>query len=339
MKSAKFFTIRLGTRSSALALTQSRLVARQLERAHRGLKVELIEITTHGDRDQTSALKVFGGAGVFTKELEAALLDQRVDFAVHSLKDLPTKQPRGLLVAAVSAREDVRDVLIMRGAASLKELASRAGGALIGSGSPRRRAQLALPHPALRFAEIRGNVETRLRKVVEGQYDATILARAGLKRLGFSIRGGKLVPSTKGLQVAFPLKNLRAEVLSPRLMLPAPGQGALGLECRSNDAKSRKLLAALHSREAAACVAAERACLAGLGGGCHLPLGALGMVDKGKLALRAVLALPDGSAEARAEVRGPLLQAEALGKAAAKAIAKSPAGRAILKQLGETPAK
>jgi hydroxymethylbilane synthase len=339
MKAAKIFTVRLGTRASALALTQSRMVARQLERAHRGLRVDLIEITTHGDRDQTSALKVFGGAGVFTKELEAALLDSRVDFAVHSLKDLPTKQPRGLLVAAVSAREDVRDVLIMRGTGSLKELAARKGGALIGSGSPRRRAQLALPHPTLRFAEIRGNVETRLRKVVEGHYDATILARAGLKRLGFSIRGGKLLASAKGLQVAFSLKALRAEVLPPRRMLPAPGQGALGLECRSNDARTRKLLAALHSKEAAACVAAERACLAGLGGGCHLPLGALGVVEKGKLTLRAVLALPDGSAEAHAEVRGPLAKAELLGKAAARGIAKSPVGCMILKTLGETPSK
>lgn len=285
-----------------------------MERAHRkrGLKVELIELKTTGDRDRASALKTFGGAGVFVKELEQALLDGRVDFAVHSLKDLPTKQPRGLTLAAVSRREDVRDVAVTRGGKRLAELPE---GAVIGSGSPRRRAQLALKFPHLRFAEIRGNVETRLQKVADGAYAGTILARAGLKRLGRRERD--------------------AEVLSLAAMLPAPGQGALGIECRSSDRATREFLAVLHDADSAACVAAERACLAALGGGCHLPLGACGRIDRktGQLTLDAVLALPDGTCAARASVRGRARDARKLGRSCAQAIKRSQEGREVLRRL------
>ncbi|MBI3831391.1 MAG: hydroxymethylbilane synthase [Planctomycetes bacterium] len=295
--------LRLGTRASNLALTQSRLVARMLERAHRkhGLRVELVEIASTGDRDRRSPLKSFGGAGVFVKELEQALLDRRIDLAVHSLKDMPTKQPRGLLLAAVPAREDVRDVVVTTSGRKLKDLPA---GAAIGSGSPRRRAQLSLVHAHLAFAEIRGNVETRLRLVKEGRYAGTILARAGLKRLGL-------------------LKKIRVETLPLNVMLPAPGQGALGIECRASDARVRTLLKKLNDSRVCACVRAERACLAALGGGCHLPLGAYAKASAKKLTLAAVLATPDGRASVRVRLAGPLARAEHLGRRAAHIIKHS----------------
>ncbi|MCY3021974.1 MAG: hydroxymethylbilane synthase [Planctomycetota bacterium] len=178
--------LRLGTRASNLALTQSRLVAALLEKAHRGLKVEHVEITTTGDTVRDRPLQSFGGRGVFVKELENALLQGRVDVAVHSLKDLPTRQPRGLVLGAISGREDTRDVAVAGSGRKLEDLPP---GSVIGTGSPRRRAQLKAKYPHLEFAEIRGNVETRLRKVQEGQYAGTILARAGLKRLGLLVSG------------------------------------------------------------------------------------------------------------------------------------------------------
>lgn len=304
--------LRLGTRGSPLALAQSSATARALERAHRkaGLRVELVEISTIGDRDRATALKTFGGTGVFVKELERALRQRRVDFAVHSLKDLPVKLPRGLALAAVGKREDARDVAVTRSGRPLKALKP---GSVVGTGSPRRRAQLALLHPHLRFEEIRGNVDTRLRKVKEGAYAATILARAGLKRLKNAAKD--------------------AEVLPYAAMLPAPGQGALGIECRANDARTKRFLRVLHDRNTAACVAAERACLAALGGGCHLPLGALGTVSKGKLRLRAVLGLPDGSLAVRVDVHAAPARAESLGQGAARTIKACPEGRAVMKVL------
>ncbi len=306
--------LRLGTRASPLALTQSRSVARALERAHRsrGLKVELIEIATSGDRDRKTALKTFGGTGVFVKELETALLEKRVDFAVHSLKDLPILQPKGLTLASVTKREDVRDVAITtRG----KALADLPQGAVLGCGSPRRQAQLILAFPHLRFKEIRGNVDTRLRKVAEGKYAGTILARAGLKRL------------------MLPEKD--AEVLPLSLVLPAPGQGALGLECRSRDVRTKRFLQALHDPKTSACVEAERACLAALGGGCHLPLGALGRVgaDGRTLRLTTILAWPDESLFVKADQTGRVQQAKTLGRQCARKLALSEEGKKILPKL------
>lgn len=291
--------LRLGTRASALALTQSRSVARMLERAQPGVKVKLVEISTTGDRVTGKPLASFGGAGVFVKELETALLDGRVDFAVHSLKDLPTKQPRGLVIAAIGKREDARDAVITRGDGKLKDLP---GGSVVGSGSTRRRAQLMAQFPKLNFAEIRGNVETRIRKVDEGQYAATILALAGLKRLKLSARANEILPYD--------------------VVLPAPGQGALGIECRANDRKTRGLLAALNDPEAAACVEAERALLEALGGGCHLPLGALGEIVNGELRLRAALGHPDGGIVLKAWRSGELKGARAIGKSLARELIK-----------------
>jgi hydroxymethylbilane synthase len=319
--------LRLGTRASALALAQARAVARALERAHRarGLRVELIEITTRGDRDRRSSLKSFGATGVFVKELERALLDGRVDLAVHSLKDLPTRLPRGLALAAVTRREDVRDAILTRAGVRPAELPA---GARVGTSSPRRRAQLSRRFPALDYVEIRGNVETRLRKVAAGVYAATVLAHAGLKRLGWRVpsRGGTV--TVRGADGR--TRRLRLELLSLEVMLPAPGQAALALECRARDERTRKLLRALHDARVAACVEAERACLTALGGGCHLPLGALGTFGRGgSLRLRAVLASDDGATLARADVRGSPAQPAALGRRAARMLALTPAGRGI----------
>ena len=294
-------TLKLGTRASPLALTQSTIVARALECAHAGLTVELVEISTTGDRVTGQSLASFGGAGVFVKELESALLAKRIDFAVHSLKDMPTRQPEGLILAAISKREDARDAAVVHGGASLASLPK---GSVIGCGSPRRRAQLKARFPNLEFAEIRGNVDTRLRKVDEGQYAGTILALAGLKRLSLDDRA--------------------TEIVSYDDVLPAPGQGALGIECRSDDANIRLLLRALNDKTTAACVIAERALLEALGGGCHLPLGALGTVaDASRIVhLRAVLGHPDGTDLIRFECSGANDFPEALGHIAAAELLK-----------------
>lgn len=320
-------TIRLGTRSSNLALTQSRMIAHALAAAHAGLDVQLIEISTTGDQVTDKPLQSFGGAGVFVKELESALLDKRVDFAVHSLKDMPTKQPKGLINAAIAGREDPRDVLVLRENQFIDALPA---GSILGSGSTRRRLQLKEAYPALEFEEIRGNVETRIRKISEGQFCGTILARAGLKRLGI-LRGTASTIQSKELGVSF-------HVLPLSLMLPAPGQGALGIECRGEDSRTRRLLGTLHNAEAAACVEAERVVLAQLGGGCHLPLAALGrIIQKGGLAvlqLRAVLGLPDASIVVRAEATGPVSQARQLGLAVARDLLAR-GGKEVLVKLEE----
>jgi hydroxymethylbilane synthase len=282
--------------------------------------VELIEISTTGDRVTGQSLVSFGGAGVFVKELEAAMLDKRVDFSVHSLKDVPTRQPKGLAIAAISARENSRDVAIVRGGAKLAALPA---GSVIGSGSPRRRAQLKAGWPHLEFAEIRGNVDTRIRKVDEGQYAGTILALAGLKRLGLRARASEVVPYS--------------------CVLPAPGQGALGIECRSGDRRMRFLLQALHDADTAACVTAERALLEALGGGCHLPLGALGEIVGGKsasannpaqktLKLRAALGHPDGSILLRHTVTGSAQTPRALGRELGRELLRR-GGRELIERL------
>lgn len=310
-------TLKLGTRASALALTQSRHVARQLERAHKNLRVELIEISTTGDRVTGQALSSFGGAGVFVKELENALLDRRVDFAVHSLKDVPTKQPPGLVIAAISVREDARDAAVIGKGKTLETLPK---GSVVGSGSTRRRAQLKAIYPQLQFAEIRGNVETRIRKVDEGQFAGTILALAGLKRLKLRARA--------------------TQILSYKQSLPAPGQGALGLECRTADKRTRKFLEVLNDPATAACVQAERALLEGLGGGCHLPLGALGKVEEKKsgrakkvqLTLSAALGHPDGGTLLKAWRTGEVKDARKLGRALAMEFIKL-GGKDLIDQM------
>jgi hydroxymethylbilane synthase len=282
--------LRLGTRRSALALTQARLVAGALTDTT-GRTVELVEVTTRGDTSREHLTSI-GGTGVFVSALRDALLAGAVDLAVHSLKDLPTAPAEGLVLAAVPPREDPRDVLCARDGLTLGELGHRA---VIGTGSPRREAQLHALGLGLRVVPVRGNVDTRLRLVATGQVDAVVLARAGLARLG------RLDAVT--------------EVFDPLQMLPAPGQGALAVECRPHLAA---LLAALDDPPSRAAVTAERSLLAALEAGCTAPVGACAEVAEGdeglELYLRAVVASPDGSVCIRKSATGPLARASDLGR-------------------------
>jgi hydroxymethylbilane synthase len=284
--------LRLGTRASALATTQSGLVA-DLVRAQLGREVELVEITTEGDTS-SAPLAQLGGTGVFVSALRDALLDGRIDLAVHSLKDLPTGAHEGITLAAVPTREDPRDVVVARDGLTLGELPS---GSRVGTGSPRRVSQLHALGLGLDVAGIRGNVDTRIGKVRSGEYDAVVLARAGLARLD------RIEEAT--------------EVLDPLQMLPAPGQGALAVECRSGDHDLAAELAALEDPRSRASVDAERAVLATLEGGCSAPIGALGEVAEGddgdELWIRAVALSPDGSLSVRMSATGRPEDAADLG--------------------------
>jgi hydroxymethylbilane synthase len=284
-------TIRLGTRRSLLATTQTGHVADRLRAL--GHDVELVEITTEGDV-RTEPLESFGGVGVFVSALRDALLDGRVDAAVHSLKDLPTAAAEGLVVAAVPPREDPRDALVARVGLTLGELPD---GARIGTGSPRRRAQLNALGLGLEVTGLRGNVDTRVRTVTTGDLDAVVLARAGLARLG------RLDEVT--------------ETLDPLQMLPAPGQGALAVECRVDDTAVRTVLAALDDADTRACVEAERSLLATLEAGCSAPVGALAEVVEGwdgpELSLRAFAGSDDGSVDLRRSLAGPVEDPAGLG--------------------------
>jgi hydroxymethylbilane synthase len=294
--------LRLGTRRSALAMAQARQVADALTAAT-GRTVELVEITTYGDVHR-DAIATLGGTGVFVSALRDALLAGDVDLAVHSLKDLPTADPEGLVVAAVPQRADPRDALVARDGMVLGELPA---GARIGTGSPRRTAQLHALGLGFEVEPIRGNVDTRLALVADGKLDAVVLARAGLARLG------RLDAVT--------------EALDPLQMLPAPGQGALAVECRADDDVVRTALAGLDDAPSRAAVVAERTLLAVLEAGCSAPVGALGEPVEGdegpELYLRAVVASPDGRASVRLSATGPLRHvddAAALGRRLADAL-------------------
>ena len=284
--------LRLGTRASVLATTQSGLVA-DLVRQHLGREVELVEVSTEGDRS-AAPLASLGGTGVFVSALRDALLAGTVDVAVHSLKDLPTTPADGIALAAVPLREDPRDVVVARDGLTLGELPV---GSRLGTGSPRRVSQLEALGLGLDIEGIRGNVDTRIRKVREGEVDAVVLARAGLARLG------RLDEVT--------------EVLDPLQMLPAPGQGALAIECRSDDVDLVAALARLDDTATRAAVTAERAVLATLEAGCSAPLGALAEVVEGEdgeeLWLRAVALSIDGGLSVRMSTTGPVTEAEQLG--------------------------
>jgi len=284
--------LRLGTRASALATTQSGHVA-DLVRERLGLEVELVEVSTEGDVNR-APLATMGGTGVFVSALRDALLDGRVDLAVHSLKDLPTTPADGIALAAIPLREDPRDVVVARDGLTLGELPV---GSRLGTGSPRRVSQLAALGLGLELEGIRGNVDTRIRKVREGEVDAVVLARAGLARLG------RLDEVT--------------EVLDPLQMLPAPGQGALAIECRSGDADLVASLAQLDDPATRAAVTAERAVLSTLEAGCSAPLGALAEVVEGEdgeeLWLRAVALSEDGVLSVRMSATGPVTEAVRLG--------------------------
>jgi hydroxymethylbilane synthase len=285
--------LRLGTRRSALALAQSSSVADALT-ARTGRAVELVEITTYGDTSQEPLARI-GGTGVFVNALRDALLAGQIDLAVHSLKDLPTTEPTGVALAAVPAREDPRDALVARDGLTLTELPT---GARVGTGSPRRTAQLRALGLGLDVVPIRGNVDTRLAYVADGRLDAVVLARAGLARLG------RLDAAT--------------EVIDPLLMLPAPGQGALAVECRAADADLLALLAVLDDPAARAAAAAERSLLAALEAGCSAPVGAYADVVEGEhepeLYLRAAVIAIDGSASVRMSTTGSPAEADGLGR-------------------------
>jgi len=305
-------TVRIGTRASALARTQSQLVGDALTAAT-GLKAELVLIRTEGDVS-TAPLAQLGGTGVFVSALRDALLHGEVDLAVHSLKDLPTAPPAGIALAAVPTREDPRDVVVARDGLTLGELPQ---GARVGTGAPRRVAQLAALGLGVDLVGVRGNVDTRIGKVIHGDLDAVVLARAGLARLG---RVGEAT-----------------EVLDPLQVLPAPGQGALAVECRVGDELRDVVHNALDDAHSRACVEAERALLAELEAGCSAPVGALAEVAEGDLGdelwVRAVALSPDGALSVRRSASGPLddpvglgqkLAAEMLADGAAELINETP---------------
>jgi hydroxymethylbilane synthase len=301
--------VRIGTRGSLLALTQSEAVRAALQAAWPGLTVELTIIKTTGDKIQDVPLAKVGGKGLFVKEIEDALLDRSVDLAVHSMKDVPSELPAGLVMGAVPRREDPRDVLVMRTARGLRELSA---GAKIGTSSLRRAAQIRKLRPDLEVLNLRGNLDTRLRKVKEGTYDAIVLAAAGLRRMGW--------------------ESQATVYLDPGEFVPAVGQGALGIEVRQADADVRRLLAPLHDASTAVAVAAERSFLKELQGGCQVPIGGYAWVTDGSVELTGIIASLDGSETFRGSLRADTEQAEQLGARLARQILEA-GGRRILDEV------
>jgi hydroxymethylbilane synthase len=287
----------IATRRSRLALWQAEHVKARLEALHRGLSVALLALSTRGDELLDVRLDKVGGKGLFVKELEQAMADGRADLAVHSMKDVPAALPAGFMLAAILEREDARDALVSSAGA---ELAALPRGARVGTSSLRRAAQLAARHPHLQLLTLRGNVETRLAKLDRGEYEAILLAAAGLKRLGLEARIRRC--------------------LSLEESLPAPGQAALGIECLAARADVAALLAPLAHAASSACVRAERAVSLALGGSCTIPLGAYAELSGARLRLRALVAAPDGTRMARADCSGAAQDPEALGAQAARVL-------------------
>jgi hydroxymethylbilane synthase len=308
-------TLRIATRGSALALWQANYVRERLGQLH-GIDCELVRIRTSGDNFQSSSvaqvIQETGTKGIFIKELEEALLAGNVDLAVHSMKDVPTENPAGLTFPAITKREDVRDCLVSRDGVKLKDLAS---GARVGTSSLRRQAQLRHHRPDLQLLDLRGNVDTRLRKAAAGEFDAIVLATAGLNRLGAQ---GKIT-----------------EIIPPEIVLPAVGQGALGIETRADDRKILRLVATLDDPESHAAVTAERALLRELEGGCQVPLGAWARREKGELRLEACVFSADGKEFVRKELSGHVDDAERLGVRLGQILIEAGADR-ILRLAGRS---
>jgi hydroxymethylbilane synthase len=296
----------IATRESQLALWQAHHVRDRLQALHPGLTVELLGMTTQGDQILDSPLSRIGGKGLFVKELEQAMQEGRAHLAVHSLKDVPMDLPEGFELTAIGKREDPRDAFVSN---NFKTLADLPPGAKVGTSSLRRQAQLRAKHPNLVVDTLRGNVNTRLRKLDEGQYDAIILAAAGLKRLGFTAR--------------------IASYLSPAESLPAVGQGALGIEIRTGETAVARLLAPLNDPITAACVRAERAMSRMLQGGCQAPIGGYCVEEAGKLHLRGFVADLEGQRFYRAEAEGAMSDPEALGHQVAEALIGQGADRLL----------
>jgi hydroxymethylbilane synthase len=282
--------LRIGTRGSLLAKWQAEYVLKQIFQAT-GVEGEIIIIKTSGDKLQQSPLTHIGGKGIFIKELEDALLEESIDIAVHSVKDIPTDTPSELSFPAVCRREDVRDCLVSGNGATLANLRR---GARVGTGSLRRQAQLRHIRPDLDVRDLRGNVDTRLRKVESGEYDAVMLAKAGLDRLGCSHR--------------------ISETLSPDVCMPAVGQGAIAVECRGKDTQTADALEKLDDAETRTAIMAERALLSALHGGCQVPLGAWARIERGELVLEACVCSIDGVHYVKQRAAAPPDQARALGE-------------------------
>jgi len=282
--------IRIATRKSPLAMWQAEFVKDALEQAHPGLIVELVPMVTKGDIILDTPLAKVGGKGLFVKELEVAMLENRADIAVHSMKDVPVEFPEGLGLVTICEREDPRDAFVSNSFNTIDELPA---GAVVGTSSLRRQCQLRAQRPDLVVKDLRGNVNTRLRKLDDGEYDAIILASAGLKRLKMDDR-------------------IR-DAIAPEISLPAVGQGAVGIECRLDDARVRTLLGALNHQDTATRVLCERAMNNRLQGGCQVPIGSYSELQGDEIWLRALVGEPDGSKIVRGEISGPVADAETLG--------------------------
>jgi hydroxymethylbilane synthase len=295
----------IGSRASRLALWQAGWVRDRLQAAGHPVRIQTIH--TSGDRILDRPLRAFGGKGIFVKEIEESLLSGTVDLAVHSLKDLPTEQPRGLTIVCVPPREDPHDLLLARGRPDLGDLPPRS---VIGTGSPRRACQIRAARPDLTIRDLRGNVETRLVKLERGDYDAIVLAMAGVKRIGAEVEG---------------------TVLDFDRMLPAVGQGALAIEAREEDADARGILAPLHHPPTAAAVAAERAFLHALGGGCQAPIAALAEERGARLRLRGLVGSADGTRMLRGTEEGAVGDPGAVGRRLAARLLESGARELVLR--------
>nr|WP_264758538.1 hydroxymethylbilane synthase [Aestuariirhabdus haliotis] len=301
--------IRIATRKSALALWQAEHVKSRLMQAHPGLEVELVAMTSRGDRILDAPLAKIGGKGLFVKELETAMLEGRADIAVHSMKDVPMEFPEGLGLAVICEREDPRDAFVSN---TYDSLASLPKGAIVGTSSLRRQCQLLRLRPDLTINFLRGNVNTRLAKLDEGQYDAIILAAAGLIRLEF--------------------ENRITDYIDIEHSLPAGGQGAVGIECRLDDKATRELIAPLHHEVTANCVLAERAMNRHLQGGCQVPIASFALQQGDEIYLRGLVAQPDASKVLTSERRAPVADCERLGVEVAEDLLRQGAGE-ILAEL------
>jgi hydroxymethylbilane synthase len=303
--------LRVGTRRSPLARIQTQHVCDLLRAVDPGLDVEVVALETTGDRIRDRPLRESGGKGLFVKELDEALCGGSIDCAVHSLKDLPSVLSEGVILAAVPARADARDALITVGGTALEGLRD---GARVGTSSPRRAAQLLALRPSLQIEVLRGNVETRLRRVVAGEFDATLLAVAGLERLALELRPAVALP------------------LDPETFVPAPGQGALGVTARDRDAAVLALLEKIEDASSRAAAEAERGAARALGGSCWLPVGAYARADAERVRLSAVLASPDGRRSIRRSGAGEAARAETIGRGVGEAILEA-GGRDIVGAL------
>jgi len=301
--------ITIATRESPLALEQTESVKRLLQEQYPTLSVDFLGITTQADKQLDVVLTDIGGKGLFVKELEEALYDGRADIAVHSMKDVPMDLPQGLILPVIGEREDARDAFVSNKYASLMALPA---GAVVGTSSLRRQTQLHAIRPDVEWRNLRGNINTRLRKLDDGEYDAIILAAAGLKRMGFADRIREVIPSWESL--------------------PSAGQGALGIECRASDSSVIELITPLNNEKTNLCVTAERAMCRRIGGGCKVPVAAYAQINNGVLTLRGLVANKDGTRFLRAHRDGDPNDPESIGLDAAEDLLQQGAAE-ILKEF------